>query len=553
MRTQGLLLAGLAACVFMLCAPTEAKACHHEIDSVTLSPACACPGDEVQVTVRVRLYSMWWKSTRVDGTCFNHDYHYGTDGALYSETFAVTAPQVPGVYDLEVKTYSLSACSSYQRTATARLTVVCCCADGADGLHCWDLNANGACDLDTEDVNRDQICDALDCQGPPGEDGADGEDGTSCTVEEIPEGAVIRCTDGTSVTIYHGQDGEDGEDGEDGTSCTAIPEGDCVQIECEDGTTAQVCDGQDGQDGMSCTVLPEGESCARILCEDGTSQLVCSGQDGQDGVDGTDGTSCTVQQTHDGARIVCEDGSVARIRHGQDGINCWDLNENGRKDFCHPMLQSGPGECDEQLWECYCGEGKLSDICGTQAKARLAYKLVDEPETLGELVFMSEREIDEYVCTFTEDTDSNGVIDVLDCRGQDGEPGQDGASGASGGSGADGADGADGRDGSSCTVADNGDGTYTLSCEDGTSVTIHDGQDGRDGVDGQDGKNGADGEDGVCVSCEEEAPAPVPPIEEELPAGRPAGRGAGCGVFNGVALILLPLAMFLWAGIRRRS
>ncbi len=41
--------------------------------------------------------------------------------------------------------------------------------------------------------------------------------------------------------------------------------------------------------------------------------------------------------------------------------------------------------------------------------------------------------------------------------------------------------GADGEDGTSCTVTDNGDGTVTISCEDGTEVTISDGQDGTDG------------------------------------------------------------------------
>lgn len=39
--------------------------------------------------------------------------------------------------------------------------------DGIDGLHCWDLDANGECDLE-EDKNDDNVCDATDCQGPPG-------------------------------------------------------------------------------------------------------------------------------------------------------------------------------------------------------------------------------------------------------------------------------------------------------------------------------------------------------------------------------------------------
>ncbi len=41
-------------------------------------------------------------------------------------------------------------------------------SDGENGLDCWDSNANGLCDTDTEDVNDDGVCDALDCQGPSG-------------------------------------------------------------------------------------------------------------------------------------------------------------------------------------------------------------------------------------------------------------------------------------------------------------------------------------------------------------------------------------------------
>src|SRR5439155_10422 len=42
---------------------------------------------------------------------------------------------------------------------------------GADGIDCWDLNANGRCDLAIEDVNRDGACSILDCQGTAGPHG----------------------------------------------------------------------------------------------------------------------------------------------------------------------------------------------------------------------------------------------------------------------------------------------------------------------------------------------------------------------------------------------
>lgn len=58
---------------------------------------------------------------------------------------------------------------------------------------------------------------------------------------------------------------------------------------------------------------------------------------------------------------------------------------------------------------------------------------------------------------------------------------------------------------SSCTVEDNGDGTATISCDDGTEATVSNGTDGDPGADGdpgtpgEEGDPGAPGEDGA--SC----------------------------------------------------
>lgn len=53
------------------------------------------------------------------------------------------------------------------------------------------------------------------------------------------------------------------------------------------------------------------------------------------------------------------------------------------------------------------------------------------------------------------------------------------ACGESGASGKDGVNGNDGKDGRSCTVADNGDGTMTVACPDGTTAIVAKGADGR--------------------------------------------------------------------------
>jgi hypothetical protein len=110
------------------------------------------------------------------------------------------------------------------------------------------------------------------------------------------------------------------------------------------------------------------------------------------------------------------------------------------------------------------------------------------------------------------------------CDGEKGEPGSNGTDGVEGTSGS---DGKDGENGDSCTVTDNGDGTKTITCEDGTSVIVSDGTDGEDGdsctvtdngdgtktitcedgtsaivsdgTDGENGETGESGSDGVCA------------------------------------------------------
>lgn len=67
--------------------------------------------------------------------------------------------------------------------------------------------------------------------------------------------------------------------------------------------------------------------------------------------------------------------------------------------------------------------------------------------------------------------------------------------------GSNGADGTDGADGSSCTVTENPDGTATITCEDGTSVTV------TDGSDGSDGSNGSDGSSSLIATTNEPAGA----------------------------------------------
>ena len=85
---------------------------------------------------------------------------------------------------------------------------------------------------------------------------------------------------------------------------------------------------------------------------------------------------------------------------------------------------------------------------------------------------------------------------ALACSGDMGDDGRDGDAGARGADGLEGAQGPSGTegtvgaDGLSCTVEDNGDGTKTVSCEDGTTAVVSDGSDGMDGDAGVEGEDG---------------------------------------------------------------
>lgn len=68
---------------------------------------------------------------------------------------------------------------------------------------------------------------------------------------------------------------------------------------------------------------------------------------------------------------------------------------------------------------------------------------------------------------------------------------------ACGGAGEDGAPGANGADGTSCSVTDNGDGTATIACNDGTEATVSSGATGPRGTDGEDGATGPSGATGA--------------------------------------------------------
>ena len=107
-------------------------------------------------------------------------------------------------------------------------------------------------------------------------------------------------------------------------------------------------------------------------------------------------------------------------------------------------------------------------------------------------------------CSITDNGDGTKTIacedgtsvDVLD--GDQGTTGSTGDVGATGTTGDAGLPGMAGSAGTSCSITDNGDGSKTIDCEDGTSVLVSDGAQGADGVEGADGVTGSSGP--TCIT-----------------------------------------------------
>ncbi len=91
--------------------------------------------------------------------------------------------------------------------------------------------------------------------------------------------------------------------------------------------------------------------------------------------------------------------------------------------------------------------------------------------------------------------------------------------GSKGADGTNGSNGTDGTNGTSCTVTDNGDGTKTIACDDGTTVTVNDGVDGSCTV--------ADNGDGTkTITCDDGTSVTVNNGDPGLPAGATPGLAA---------------------------
>ena len=258
-----------------------------------------------------------------------------------------------------------------------------------------------------------------------------------------------------------------------------------------------MCDDDDGGEVANCSVeRTDVEGCFEISCPDGSSAVLCDGLDGVDGEDGVDGTSCQVEVVEGGVHLFCDDETEAFISNGDsctvtqedscttviecedgsvttvtNGVSCFDLNGNCLPDLCDPLALQVFDNCEE-----------FFDYCSNPQEDYENGLPLD--------------------CSFTEDVNSDGVVNSLDCIGPVGPTGGGGGTGAPGEDGFNcfdlnmnhlpdpeedvngdgvvdvmdciGPVGDPGVDGDPCTVVDNLDGTVTVVCPDGSEVVLGD-------------------------------------------------------------------------------
>ena len=193
---------------------------------------------------------------------------------------------------------------------------------GASGQACWDLNGNGACDADAEDMNQDGGCSVQDCRGGDGEDGIDGADGTSSLTLIRP--AQPPWAEGCRLLVVGHDDNGDGD----------------LDPHEKDGETV-ICDGEDGAGGSKGDPGADGQACWD-LNGNGTCQP---------NEDVNQDDACNVQD--------CRGEIGPQGASGQPGAACWDLNGN---DFCEPGEDINRDTvCDVQ--DCQGAEGQAGGSC----------------------------------------------------------------------------------------------------------------------------------------------------------------------------------------------
>ena len=313
--------------------------------------------------------------------------------------------------------------------------------DGSDGTYCTieklvdNLGYNVLCDGDTMGVVWNGVS------------GNDGEDGTGCSIKpfENGNGYDIYCDGELSGSIVNGEDGAKGDQGAAGTYCTVKETSAGYDIYCNGELSGSILNGDDGQDGAA---GDSGKSCGISANAAGTGyDVICGGEtvgsllngakgdSGEIGAKGEDGANCKISENADGTgfEVTCGDETVG-ILHGTNGSNGTSCTVEENTD------------------------GGYNFVCGGEVVGSVANGLPGAKGDTGETGAVGDSGKSCYVEEL-ENAKGYNVICGADTVGF-----LNGAKGATGDQGAVGDTGKVGEQGASCTLADNGDGSVTMTC-----------------------------------------------------------------------------------------
>jgi alpha-tubulin suppressor-like RCC1 family protein len=346
--------------------------------------------------------------------------------------------------------------------------------------------------------------------GEPGAEGADGAAATPCTVADNGDGSyTLACPDGAPVTWRDGEIGPVGPEGPEGPGGAtgepgqnALP---CVVVDNEDGSYTMTCpDGtnvtwHDGESPAPCTVAANGDGSYTMICPDGSvtwhdGEIGPVGPEGPEGPGGATGEPgqnalpCVVVDNEDGSyTMTCPDGTNVTWHDGEtpapctvaangdgsytmicpDGSVTWHDGEIGPVGPVGPEGPEGPGGATGEP-----GQNALPCVVVDNEDGSYTMTCPD-----GTNVTWHDGE-SPAPCTVAANGDGSYTMTCPDgsVTWHDGEIGPVGPVGPEGPEGPGGATGEPGQNALPCVVVDNEDGSYTMTCPDGTNVTWHDGE-----------------------------------------------------------------------------
>ena len=298
----------------------------------------------------------------------------------------------------------------------------------------------------------------------------------------------------TSAVIHDGKNGVNGQDGKDG-------------INGKDGFSPEVTitDNEDGTHTITIS-KPDGATASTVI-HDGKNGT--NGKDGLNGTDGKDGFSpeISITDNNDGTHTITiskPDGTTAStvIHDGKNGVNGQDGKDgiNGKDGFSPEISIADNNDGTHTLTITKPGGTTASTVIhdGKNGQDGAKGDKGDKGDK-GEPGFSPEVTIADnndgtHTLTITKPGGTTASTVIHD--GKNGANGQDGKDGAKGDKGDAGAPGFSPE----VTITDGTDGTHTLTITkpggSTTSTVIRDGQDGKDGKDGAKGDKGDAGAPG---------------------------------------------------------